>query len=236
MTTTHRSSCEEFEIAALRRSRGAIDAGMVERLQAHLGSCTGCHGFAATAEATEAALRGRVRAASDGRDWDRVRAGFRARRRVDRNRKLRGLASFAVMVAIAWSVGGPITGAAFAVLFALIGALLYRWFLVPEQRRWRDVESIDTEMLAFYRSDLDKEIAGLRGGRPLLVVFGLLLAMNALLMAGHIVKEILLGNGLPRLETYLATFVTFAALGGVFWLRARLLLPRLERERRELGP
>jgi hypothetical protein len=121
------------------------------------------------------------------------------------------------------------------VFFTTLVVVLYRKFLRPEQRLWRDVESIDTEMLAFYRSDLDKEIEGLRGGRLLLVVFGGLFALNALLMAGHIVKEVLLGNGIPRLETYLATFVTFALLWGVFWLRARVVLPRLERERRELG-
>jgi hypothetical protein len=185
--------------------------------------------------ATEEALRGRVQTVAAGRDWDAVRDRLRVRRRAGRNQQLRGLGASAVLVAITWWVTGPVAGMVLAAWFAGLACFVYWWFVLPERRRVSRLESVDTDMLAFYRSSLDQEIAGLRSGRPLIIVFGCLFVMNALLMAGHVVWRLVLGEGLPPLGSYLVTFVVFAVLGGAFWLRGRFALPRLERERREFG-
>jgi len=234
MTTTT-SSCEQFEIAALRQARGALDAEATARLATHLVSCAGCRDFAATASATEAAMRLRVREASAGRDWETVRARFWARRRLDRNRKLRGLASFVLIFGLtAWSLG-PVAGTGVA-LFAVAMLAIGWWRVVlPEQRRARAARSVDADLLAFYRRDLDQELARLRGSRLLVVVMVVLFASNLVLMLGHVAKEMWLGHGFPDVQSYVATFVVFAVIGGMMWCHGRYRLPRLERERRELG-
>ncbi len=232
---TQASHCEEFEIAALRRARGALEPSVTERLDAHLGACPSCRGFAATAAATESALRARARDLTDGRDWDRVRHGFHARRRLDRSRKLGGLACFAVMGVVAWWALGPATGALFVAFLVGIVAFVYWRFVLPEQRRARRAEALDADLLEFYRRDLDTEIAALRGARRLVVVLTVLGVGNLLFLIADVVKELVRGRGLPDVEKYLATFVVFALVGGVMWVRGRRVLPRLLREREELG-
>ena len=91
------------------------------------------------------------------------------------------------------------------------------------------------ELLEFYRRDLDREIAGLRGARQLVVVLTVLGVGNLLFLIADVVKELVRGRGLPDIEKYLATFVVFALVGGVMWVRGRRVLPRLLREREELG-
>lgn len=227
--------CEEFEIDVLRRAGHALEGQAAARLEAHLLSCASCQNFAAEFGATDDILRGRVQAASAVRDWDAVRARFRGRRRALSNRQLRGLAAFVVMVAITWSVAGPSVGLAFAGWFAGIAGYVYWRFVLPERRRVSRLEAVDTDLLAFYRASLDQEIEGLRSGRPLMVVFGLLFVMNALLMVGHVVWRVVRGEEVSPLGSHLATFGVFAVLAGFFWLRGRVLLPRVLRERRELG-
>jgi len=232
---TPSNPCEEFEIATLQRVRGALDAASIAGLETHLRSCSGCRHFADSADVTEAALRGRVREAANRRDWDRVRAGFRARLRTNRNKMLWELASFVPMVAIGLWVFEPTTGIVFALLVLAIPAFVYWRLIIPKGRRARQAESIDTEMLNYYRKDLDDEIRGLRGGRLLIIAFGALFAWTLLFMTVRVVEALLRGQGFPNVESDVATFVTFALIGGVMWLRSRSVLPRLVRERAELG-
>jgi hypothetical protein len=212
-----------------------LEPPAADRLDAHLSSCAECRRFAATAEATATTLRGRARAAAEGRDWDRVRAGFVARRRLDRRRKLGGLASFFVMGAMGWWAMGPAHGALFAAFVGAIGVFVHVRLFRPEERLARRAEAADADVLDFYRRDLDKEIRGLRGGRLVLLVLGILLASNLLLMVAAIATELARGRPLPNVESYVATGVVFTVIGAVMWLRGRRALPRLERERAELG-
>ncbi len=233
--TTQTGPCEEFEIAALRRTRGALDATATAQLSTHLAACSSCRRFATTAEATEAALRGQARAAVAERDWEHVRASFRLRRRSERNRKLRGLACVLTIVALQWWALGPLAGAITATFGVVV--LVFAWFryVLPRERRARQVESVDTEMLAYYRQELDEEIGGLRSSRPLVVVLLVLYAATLVLMVANVAKELVLGHGFPNIENYVATFIVFTLVGGGMWWRGRHVLPRLERERRELG-
>ncbi|MBI5431466.1 MAG: zf-HC2 domain-containing protein [Planctomycetes bacterium] len=229
------TQCEAFELAALRRTRSALDPAEESRLEAHLRACAPCREFAATLEATSVAMSSHARSATAALDWERVRTGFVARRRAERNQRLRGLGAILLLVGIiGWSLG-PAAGATFAALaLALIGVGYWR-LVRPQLRRAQAVATLNTDMLAFYRADLDQEIRGLKGARQLVVVLALLFALNAIFMLGHVVREQLLGHDFPNVRSYVATFITFALVGGAMWLRGRAVLPRLERERAELG-
>jgi hypothetical protein len=226
---------EEFEIASLRRARGALDAAASARLAAHLASCGACRSFAATAEATQAALRGRVVAAAGGRDWDRVRAAFRARRRHRTRATRTGLAMLTAIVALETWAFGPAWGAALGV-FALV-VLVFGLFrtILPNARRAREAERVDAELLDFFRRDLDHEIEELRRSKPLLPVVLWIYALLVLVTAGLVAKRLWITHEPVEWPELLVPVVVVTGVWVPIWRRVRVSLPRLERERQELA-
>jgi len=224
---------EEFEIAALRRARGALDAAGVARLGQHLATCAACRGFAATAEATENALHGRTRTATTSRDWESTRAAFRDRRRAVRRGALTAWALTPPLVAVFWWTLAP---PLFWCLVAWMSAMLVVASRAgaEDARRARRAEVVDADLLAFYRTDLDREIAVIRGSKPLFPIlaasFGAMIVATLALLA-----KALFFDDRPFAEPQL--LMPLVVLPIVFaWLsrRVRVVLPRLERERKEL--
>ncbi len=231
--TTSADPHEEFEIDALRRARGALDADGVARLNAHLATCATCRAFAATAEATKNALSGRTRNAAASRDWESTRSAFRDRRRAARRGAVTGWALLPPLLAVFWwTLAPPLFLCLAAWTTAMLVAASRRG--AADARSARRAESVDEELLAFYRADLDREIALIRGSKhliPLLAVsFGVLMAANLALLA-----KALFFDDRPFAEPQL--LMPLMVLPTVFvwlWRRVRVVLPRLERERREL--
>ena len=230
--TTETDHCEEFEIAALRRTRSALDARDADRLEAHLRGCAACRRFATTAEATGAALRGRVRTAETDRDWDDVRSAFRARRRRTRLAAAAAWALTPPLVALFWWTLPPlVSGVVTACL--VVGLVAASRGGAAEAARARLAESVDHDLLAFYRADLDREIAVLRGSRPLFpllsISFGVMIVVTLALLARSVLVD---GTFDPK---FLMPLTVLPAVYGWLWRRARIVLPRLERERGELA-
>src|SRR5262245_55350788 len=126
---------EEFEIAALRRARGALDAEGVARLDAHLAACAACRSFASTAEATEAALRVRGVEAAARRALPNVREVADRRARGMLLRAVIGVSAWAAITALdIWA-----RGFASVAVPAIIGAATIAggasFLLLPRLRR-----------------------------------------------------------------------------------------------------
>jgi hypothetical protein len=232
---THVSPCEEFEVAALRRTRGALGPEEAARLAAHLGTCAACRAFAATAEATEAALRDRVDVASSGRDWDALRTSFRARRSRSRAMKILGFVVVAILLALDWWTMDPVFALVLTVLLAAIVVVAFWVKILPEARRARQAEKADVDLVAYYRQDLDKEIGELRTSRPIVTVVVWLAAALPVLFAANLVKERWLGHPFPDVRREVVGILSMALVAGPMWYRTRRVLPRLEREREELA-
>ena len=228
--TSDASACEEFEIAALRRARGALDTEAAGRLAAHLAGCGACRGFAATAVATEAALRGR--AAAERPLPDRARDAMRRRLGDARSRLVRGLGVVAVIVALeAWSQGA--TGA--LIVGGLAAAIVAVGFVtvVLPRRRQAMAAATGGDLLGYLRTDLDWEIGELRKARPALAVLGLLGAALFVLTIFNIVKDLWLVPRPVETAKYVAPLVISALVGVRLWHDVRRRLPRLERERED---
>jgi hypothetical protein len=224
---------EEFEIAALRRARGALDEEGVARLDAHLGTCAACSGFAATAAATTDALRGRVRRSSASRDWTRIRSGLDARAKELRRRLIPPLVVDCVLVAIVWPLKGPGYAALLAGIAALGLAGLFVFWILPRQRAARRAARSDTALLKYYRADLDREIRAFQSAK----VCAFLVGAVWLYLAGSFIATA--QNAWRAGRPYDVTDNVIMLLGnaGAMALMAYqgwVLLPRLERERKDL--
>jgi hypothetical protein len=233
--TTAAGLHEEFEIAALRRARAALDGAAAERLFAHLTTCSACRGFAETAEATGRALRRRAERATAERDWNDVRAGFRRRLALDRSRLARGLLVVAAIVALNWWQQGPVSAAVVGGFAAVVVAVGLLAVVMPRMRRARRAETVDTDLLAYYRADLDREIDGLRKCRPFLGVLTVLCAAVVVLTFVNIAKDLWLQPRPFEAARAVVPILMVSLLAIPAWYRDRVVLPRLERERRELS-
>jgi len=234
MTTTT-SPHEEFEIAALRRARGALDADGVARLEAHLATCAACRGFSSMDAATKTAMRRRAREAVALRNWEKCRAVVRSRQQRVRKLFLWYVAIITVLVAIAgWRIGATsalIVGVA-CILTSATMALA--WF-IPFRRRATKAESDGpVELLRFCRFELDSKINAIHGNARIRWV---MLPFYLFMLAACISRS-LRDDSLARPNgSWLYAFQPlFLWTGYLFtlWYKALVLLPRLERERREL--
>ena len=221
------TSCEEFEIAALRLARGSLAADEAARLGVHLAGCAACRGFAASAQATQAALRDRVVGASAGRDWD----GAALRRRVTGIWR-RVAACVAVLVgtfALNWWENGLRSALGLGALCTVVlaaGLWLAHW---PRIRRARRAEAAGEDLLACYRADLDGELARLRTSRGAAAAIAVL---DVVVIATR-ARSVLLHGVAERV--HLVQLVCAVSLLAFMAYRFLVALPRLERERRELG-
>lgn len=221
--------CEPFEVALLRRAHGALDAEGAASLDRHLLTCAACRAYAADAGASPWPTP------PAAPDWGAVLAGFRTHRQAERRRALVGAGALVLVMGGAAVTLGPWAGGALALGTGL--ALGYHTLVVarPEARRLRALESDRAGLVERYRADLDRRLADLRGARQVVFVTGLLMVLNLVFMLAKVTRELALGRGLPDVESHLATFVTFAVVGAVMAAHGRRALPRLERERAELG-
>ena len=236
--TTATDPHEEFEIAALRRARGSLGSDEAARLAAHVATCPACHSFAATAEATEVALRRRADAAVGDRDWGKVRAAVGALERDRRNRAIRGVVVLVVLPPLIWWGLGWIAGAVMAVLCVVMGVITDRRVWRPN-RPARRLASIDTQLLVWYRRELDREIEQLRKQRQWAPVLLILFGVNALLAMWNVVANRAADGSFavsrPAVITVVVMLLSIALTVVPEWRRSRIVLPQLERERRDLG-
>jgi hypothetical protein len=230
--TTSADPHEEFEIDALRRARGALDAEGVARLEAHLAGCARCRGFAETAEATETALRAR---SGGTRDLTVVTAAFV--RHLRRDVAIRASQAFGggalVACTVLWTQGWEY--GLFGVVGAAVGVAAGVYFvLLPRRRRRLADAAARPDYFAYYRRELDKEIKGLRALRPIVRVVGVICAavvvvsvLNVFVKWGETgeFRAVRIAVGALLMST-LATIPS--------WYNAYRLLLRLERERRDL--
>jgi hypothetical protein len=233
--TTAADSHEEFEIAALRRARGALDAEGAARLEVHLATCAGCRAFGEIATAAEAALHARASAATVGRDWAAVRGGFARRVARDRTRIVRGVAVVAVIVALNWWMQGPVSAAVIGGMAAALVIVGLLTVVLPRTRRARRAERVDEDLIAYYRADLDREIDGLRKSKPLLGILSVLCAGVVVLTAVNVVKDVWLQPRPFEAARDVGPVIMVSFLAIPAWYRARVVLPRLEREREDLA-
>jgi hypothetical protein len=220
MTTTT-SPHEEFEIAALRRARGALDADGAARLDAHLATCAACQGFAETAAATGRRWAARTRTATASRDWAATRAAFRDRRRA-RGWPPDGVGADAARRCSGGRSRRRCSGRRVVVRDA-------RRVAKGRGGRRAGATSRVVDELAFWARG--REIAVIRRSKPLFPMlaasFGGLIAVNLALLA-----KALFFDDRPSAAGLL---ILWSSCPVRLARRAQVVLPRLERERLELG-
>lgn len=224
------NSCEPFEVALLRRAHGALDAHSAASLDRHLAACADCRAYAAGAEAPPYPT-----APPAALDWRAILEGFRAHRRAARRRALLGTGALVLLVSGTAVTLGPWAGGALALGTALAAGYHVAAVVGPEARHLRALESDRASLVDRYRADLDRRLSELRGARQVVFITGLLLVINLAFMLAKIARELWHGRAFPDVESHLATFVTFTVVGAVMAAHGRRALPRLERERAELG-
>jgi hypothetical protein len=227
--------CEEFEIAALLRARRALDSAALVRLNTHLAGCSGCRRYAATAVATETALRRRVREAATTRNLATIRERFRRRHVHQRALMLWFVVVIDVDFALFWwSLGAEFalwaTGATAVVL-----AGVYVVLILPARRQERLAAATEVDLLRYYRKALDAEIAGHRMARSMLPFMAVVFGLVALAASMHGMKESVRGHDIPNWRFDITMAVTNGLNLAGLWYRSRVLLSRRERERKELA-
>jgi len=262
--TTPDDPHEEFEIAALLRARRALDSSAMARLDAHLAACAACRSYAATAAATESMLRRRVREAAGVRDWDKIRDAVRARSGRDRNRMLISAAVLAAYLATmcVWpreldgdEGRGPVGPVSWAIILT-IGLLVT--IVRSRSRRRRALaaeEKAPVELARFHRREVEKEIDQLRSRRTFaLMAIAVFVVVDLLALAqiasgrrffartvhvedppgSHVYYE-RPDDRRPDWRPLVHVALLHTALVWWFWYRTFFVLPRLERERRDLA-
>jgi hypothetical protein len=224
---------EEFEIAALRRAHGALDAEGVARLDEHLATCVDCCAFAATAAATADALRGRAVRSSASRDWTRIRSGLDARMAAVRRRFAARLAMTCALVAGCWWVKGFEWAVVVAGVSAVAMGGVFVFYTLPRERTARRAAQSDYALLVFYRTDLDQEIASLRASRAFVFLLGAIWIGLAVLFVST--AQDAWRDGRPYDPSFRILLLSANLVLVVLKAhRAWVVLPRLERERRDL--
>lgn len=227
---------EEFEIAALRRARGALDDEGVTRLDAHLATCAACRDFGAVAEATEQALRARGHAAVAKASPESVRSGLGALQRVRRTKALRDAAGITLLVPVVW------WGIAwwFALWVVVSGVLSFALRGVRElDRRRRLQRSDEIDLLTQFRFDLDAEIARLRRmeryGPLLFGVCAVEAVRTACIALARLVNGRPIADSRFVLTELVIVLIAIAVIVWPQWRRSKSELPSLVRSREDLG-
>jgi hypothetical protein len=190
-----------------------------------------------TATATEAALRDRTRLAfaDPTRNAEAARAALRKRLDDSRSRIGRSLAVVAVIVGLQAMSGGLESALVIGGMAAVIVAVGLFAVVLPRRRRALAAGSIEGDLLAWLRADLDREIGGLRRTRPYLTALGVLAALLLLLTVANLAKDLWLVPKPIVPAHYFVPLVIMALVGFQLWYDVRHRLPWLEREREDLS-
>lgn len=222
-------TCAEWEIAIEKRGHEALASSENAALQAHLAGCASCRAYAGLAHGMERTMQ-TAGAELDGRiDWQRVRAEVEQGARRARHELWAGGAWALFCIAVVpWRqlLAAPIPLAvlvAALVPAALLCAIVYR------QTRGRALSAgasraSDAAALGWLREELNARIRGRRRALFLEVAACAVVAAVALL-------EQVPDRAWLRLVLVAGVVLVFGDAG---WAAFRAL-PRLERERAELG-
>jgi hypothetical protein len=164
-----------------------------------------------------------------------VRARFRLHTAAVRRRAMLSIPMIGLLLAVDWWGFGPvggmvITGAAGVTLLVMLFAVVW-----PRRRAALRASAVSGDLLGFYRKDLDRKISALRKGRSLFPVAAILGGVAMLLGIWSIIADHVADRDLAHARTQIAMVVSMGVCLLPQWHRIRVDLPRLERERQELG-
>lgn len=215
------TSCDDYQVAALQRLHGALEAGRAGTLAAHLSSCATCRAFETGAKELEEAMKVHAERMSGEVDWERLGASLARWRKRLLAGQWQALAGMLVVVPLVALAFGDVINPG-----AIIGALTVLalgWFAT--RRRLSESQQAarsSDELLVFLRAQHDQLIRTEKQNAVALPIIALLPLLGPLL--GGITPWSVFGTAM--------TMALLAALA----VRSRfVLLPRLERERAELG-
>ncbi len=226
-------TCNEWELRIERRGHGALAADDAGELDAHLAECAPCSAYAGLARGMERTMQTAGAELGEKIDWARVRAGVdQGARRAQR--ELWAVAVYAIGITAVWVLIPPwqkalASPALVTVLVAAIipAAVLCAIALRHARGRALSAGAARTSngaALGWMREELDARIRERRNVLFLEVAICALLAVVALL-------EQIPDEGAFRLFFVAGVAVVF---GDAAWTAFRAL-PRLQRERNELG-
>ena len=219
--------CDEFEVLIEMRRRGALSGADADRLARHLEGCASCRAYDTLATRTEATMSGTAAETMRGIDWSALQERIERLRRKYTFAIARSLVGLAVVLPLIVLFTMPPEVQPFGwVLGAALGLFIVGKTTLTRRRWVRDSLAAGRtreDLLAFWRSDLDRRIRVLR-----LWPINLLGAIFLLLpwIAGR--------HGFP-IGALVVTAAVAALLAAQGLWYALYLLPRLSRERRSLG-
>lgn len=224
------TTCREFQIAIEMRLHGALADERAAGLDEHLASCDACRRFETLAEKTKATMSMRANTVVSKMDWERVLERIKATERglhqdLSWGRTLSAITiGVAIGVASLWLAGSRDT--LFNIIFPCIFIPAFTWLQRCGVRRrlqeLKQAELVRDEIVQHYRKDVERRIRVLRRSILAAPLFGIFC----------------MGAGLYR--AFSATSIAFHVILGLAFILLPLytriaVLPRLQRERKELG-
>jgi anti-sigma factor RsiW len=216
------TDCEQVEVQLEMQAHGALDASRVGPLEAHLAQCPSCRRYRALLRESEASMSSHVV------DLNRIEARIHT---LQDERRARSWMAAAVPVALGLAVGvlsGHLARVlAIVIPVGLVPFAVIRLGLWAESRKSAALARTQADLLANYRSVLDRRIRRIRI---------ISLAVPVLVLLSD--SQWLVWHRWPASMARPAIFVVIgvvqvAAVVAALGLRWRKL-PQLERERREL--
>lgn len=220
--------CEEFEIAIERRRKGALALDEEVLLDDHLASCPSCARYAQLAGQTEAIMATATKDALERVDWNRM--GARVRQMAAQY--ARATPAMAIMLVILVPLIGWVSGWENIYLAAGLGAALLVLQIWRNRTRIREAtlsEQTQSDLLFFYRTELDRRISSV--SRAILIEF--LVGALLVIMVGIKLSGLIGISETTRLIVFQAGFGLVLLTVGVY--RRWVQLPRMKSEREEIS-
>jgi hypothetical protein len=220
--------CEEFEIAIEKRRQGALSPDQETLLEHHLASCPTCARYAQLAGQTEVIMATATRDALEQVDWNRM--GARVRQMAAQY--TRAIPGMAIMLAILVPVIGWVSGWENVYLAAGLGAALLVLQIWRNRNRVREAtlsQQKHSDLLFFYRTELDRRITSVNRASVIEFLIGALLVVTA----GIKVSGLIALSEATRLTVFQAVFGLALLALGVY--RRWVQLPRIRSEREEIS-
>jgi hypothetical protein len=223
------SGCEQFQESIEMRLHGALDAERAVSLDAHLATCATCRAFEVTAKETEEMMRVSATASAGGVDWDKVIAGVEKMKR--QYRRIKIMTPIAVVIGAGlllilvlsskhplWLFGGFFAGALPLLAWRITRAhnLLFE---AAQASRGRD------DLLSYFRKEIDRRVERMTRVRVIMPLMGIFLAY-------HGWQRAMPKGNMSYFWVQGACSLLMMGQGLYFHF---VLLPRLRRERAELG-
>jgi hypothetical protein len=173
----------------------------------------------------------------DGRpdpgEVERAREGVRRMVARVRRSAIGGGILLTIVVPLAFWAHGPVFGLVIAASGVLTAAGIGALVLGPWLRRAHRAAASDGEVVAFYRSELDRSIRSIRRAAPFVWITVALVCVTIVLVAARSIREAGAGRS-PDLRADVLNGLLFAVVIAMTVHTVRVRLPQLERERREM--